>query len=283
MIALGAVRGRLVRPLLGESVPLAGAGAALGLVVAAWSAGAIPALFAPDHARLLDTRVDPRVMAFTMGAGILTGILCGLAPALVPSRARSPEALRGDAARMGERHGCARLRLVLVGAQLALSTIFLIGSALLTTVVDTALGSQRSRAAGELTVAAIELPPGSDVQDYRAAATSELRKVPSIDVIGWVSSPPLARAARRTYRMSRGDAVEPVDIDVNFASRDYFRALYLPVIEGRSFADKDVAEREDVVIVNDAVALRYFAGRAVGRLLTDTLGRSVEIVGVVQT
>src|SRR5262249_45129441 len=147
-IALGADRGRLVRQRLAESVPLAGAGAALGLVVAAWSAGAIPALFAPDHARLLDTRVDPRVMAFTMGAGILTGILCGLAPALVSTRALSPEALRGDAARIGERHGGARLRLVLVGAQLALSTIFLIGSALLTTVVDTALGSQRSRAAG---------------------------------------------------------------------------------------------------------------------------------------
>ena len=281
-IALGADRGRLVRQLLVESVLLAGAGAALGALAAAWSAGAIPALFAPDHARLLDTHVDPRVIAITLGAGILTGIVCGLAPALVSTRALVPGALRGDAARIGERQGAARLRLVLVGAQLALSTVFLIASALLTTIVDTALGSQRSRASGELTVATIEVPPGSDAAAYRAAATEELGTLPSIDGVGWVSSPPAARTARRTFRIARGEASEPVDIDINFATRDYFRTIYLPVIEGRPFVQNDAAERDDVAIVNDALAQRYFPGHAVGRTLTEASGKTIEIVGVVQ-
>src|SRR5262245_37222051 len=207
--ALGADRARLMRQILIESVALSGAGAALGVVAAGWTAGAIPALFAPDHARLLDTRVDPRVMAVTMGAGVLTGVLCGLVPAVVSTRALAAGALRGDASRIGERPGGARLRLALVGAQLALSTIFLIGGALLTSIVDTALGRDRSPAAGEVTVAAIE----SYDPDFRGKVEAELRRTPGVEVVGWVTTAPLGRTARRTYLVSRGAAVEPVDID----------------------------------------------------------------------
>ena len=279
-LALGADRGRLIRQLLLESVLLSGAGAVMGVLVAAWSAGAIPALFAPDHARLLDTRVDPRVIAATLGAGLLTGVLCGLAPALLSTRALAPGALRGDASRIGERPGGARLRMTLVGAQLALSTIFLIASALLSTVVDTALGSQRAGAAGEVTVAAIE----SYDSDYRSKVDAELRRTPGVDVVGWVTTAPLGRAVQRTYVISRGPAVEPVDIDINYATRDYFRVMYMPVIEGRAFTPADgTGEHDDVAIINDALAQRYFAGTAVGRSLTTADGRSVEIVGVVRT
>jgi predicted permease len=281
-LALGADRGRLVRQLLLESVMLAGAGAAMGIVFAVWSAGAIPALFAPDHARLLDTRVDLRVIGATLGAGILTGIVCGLAPALVSTRALSPAALRADSSRIGERQGGARLRLILVGAQLALSTIFLIGAALLTTVVDTALGSERMRqtAAGAVTLATIE----SYDPDYRGKADAELRRTPGVDVVGWVTTAPIGRPARRTYLISRGPAVEPVDIDINFATREYFRVMYMPVIEGRTFTPTDgTGEHDDVAIVNEALEQRYFAGMAVGRSLTAADGRTVAIVGVVQT
>ena len=279
-LALGADRGRLIRQLLLESVLLSGAGAVAGVLFAAWSAGAIPALFAPDHARLLDTRVDPRVIAVTLGAGILTGVLCGLAPALVSTRALGPGAPRGVAARIGERPGGARLRMALVGAQLALATVFLIASALLSAVVDTALGSQRSRAAGEVTVAAIE----SYDLDYRGKANAELGRTPGVEVVGWVTTAPLGRAVQRTYLISRGPAVEPVDIEINFATREYFRVMYMPVIEGRSFTPADgIGEHDDVVIVNEALEQRYFAGMAVGRSLTTADGRSVEIVGVVRT
>jgi putative ABC transport system permease protein len=279
-VALGADRARLIRQILIESLLLSCAGAVAGIIAAAWSAGAIPALFAPDHARLLDTRVDPRVMAIALGGGVLTGLLCGLGPALVSTRALAVDALRGDAARIGERQGGARLRMVLVGAQLALSTVFLIGSALLTTVVDTALGAQRSQAAGEVTVAAIE----SYDPEYRGKAEAELRRTPGVDVVGWVTTPPLGRTARRTYLIARGPAVEPVDIDINFATREYFRVMYMPVIEGRTFTPTDgTGEHDDVAIVNEALERRYFAGLAVGRSLTMADGRTVEIVGVVRT
>lgn len=280
-IALGANRARLIRQILIESVLLSGAGAIAGAIAAVWTAGAIPALFAPDHARLLDTRVDPRVMAIALGGGVLTGLVCGVAPALAATRGLSTEALRGDAARIGERHGGGRLRMVLIGAQLALSTIFLIGSVLLTTVVDTALGSQRSRAAGELTVGAVEF--NAEPAGYRDAAEAELRRTPQVDVVGWVVTPPLARPVSRTFQIARGRTTEPVEIDVNFASRDYFRAMYIPAIEGRTFTTQEDRDDRDVAVVNEALAQRYFVDRAVGHVLTDAEGHRTEIVGVVRT
>jgi putative ABC transport system permease protein len=274
-VALGADRARLIRQILLESVLLSAAGAIAGLLGAAWTAGTIPAWFAPDHARLIDARVDPGVIGAALAVGVLTGILCGLAPAVLATRTLAIDALRGDAARIGERQRGARLRMRLVGAQLALSTIFLIGSALLTTVVDTALGSQRSRAAGELTVASIDPFDGG----FRAGADAELRRAPRADVVGWVTTPPLGRAPRKTFRVGRGRAIEPAEIDVNYATPAYFRAMYLPVIDGRMFTDRDT----EAVVVNEALALRYFAGSAVHRTLIDAAGEGAEIVGVVRT
>ena len=120
-----------------------------------WTAGAIPALFAPEHARLLDTRVQPLVMLITMTVGVAAGLLCGLAPAIQSTRSLSPDVLRGDPARVGDRHGGARLRMALVAAQLALSTIFLIESALLTKVVNSALSTARPQALDPFVIASI--------------------------------------------------------------------------------------------------------------------------------
>src|SRR5262249_46376839 len=137
--ALGADRGRLVRAFLIESLLLALAGAAAGVLAASWTAGAIPALFAPEHAALIDTRVQRGVMVVTLTIGAIAGLVFGLIPALASTRALSPDALRGDAARLGEVPGAAQLRMGLVAAQLALSTVFLVGSVLLARAVDSAL------------------------------------------------------------------------------------------------------------------------------------------------
>lgn len=146
--ALGADRVRLVRALLFESVLLATAGAAAGMLAAVWTAGTIPALFAPEHAKLLDTHVQRTVMLATLAAGAIAGIVFGLTPALAVTRALSPDALRGDPSRLGERTGAARLRMALVAAQLALSTIFLVGSMLVSRAVDVALHVDASQAGG---------------------------------------------------------------------------------------------------------------------------------------
>jgi predicted permease len=277
--ALGADRTRLMRQLLLESLVLAISGAAAGVLAATWTAGAIPALFAPEQARLLDTHVALRVMLITLAVGAAAGVLFGIAPAVASTRSLSPEVLRGDPANVGEPPGSARLRMALVGAQLALSTIFLIGSALLTKVVDNALNINRSRAAGSVVMASIETYDTG----YRDAALRRLERLASLSRTGWVAVPPLTRPPRRQFRIDHGATSEFVEFDVNFASPRYFSAMFIPVVDGRFYTADDEAAQAEVAIVNEALAQRYFADRAVGHSLTDALGRTVEIVGVVRT
>ena len=277
--ALGAARGRLVRQILIESLILTLCGGAAGLMVAAWTAGTIPSLFAPEHARLLDTHVRPLAMAVGLAASLAAGVFCGLGPAIVSTRALSPEVLRGDAAGLGEKQAGAGLRLVLVGAQLALSTIFLNASALLTNAVDRALTMDRSWGLGTVAIARMEGYGNA----YRAAALSELRQAASVAGAGWVATLPMARAARRGFRIDHGQNQEWVELDVNFASAGYFPAMALPIVDGRLFRPQDDHESARVAVVNEALAARYFADRAVGRTLTEATGERVEIVGVVRT
>jgi predicted permease len=277
--ALGADRARLVGQVVLEGLIMAALGTAAGIVAAAWTAGAIPALFAPEHASLIDTRIERPVMAATAAIGLSAGLLFALAPALIATRELSPAALRSDAGRLGDARNGTGMRLVLVGAQLAMSTIFLIGAVLLVRFADASLGIDRSRAAGSLVLASIETYD----PDYRDKAASMLRRLPSVARAGWVAIPPLGRPARREYQIQRGPLTELVELDVNFASAEYFRAMFIPTIEGRLLKPEDENSEHDVVVVNEALAQRYYAGRALGRILTDTAGRSAEIVGVVQT
>ena len=276
--ALGADRSRLVRTFLMESVILATAGSAGGVLLARWTAAYIPSLFAPEHAALLDTTVQWPVMLATVAAGVLTGIACGLAPAVAATRALPVDALRGDPSRLGERPGAARLRMSLVAAQLALSTVFLAGSALVARAIDGALQMDLSAAPIEIAVAAID----TFDPEYRARALPALRAMPSVSRAGWVATAPLYAPARRDFRIQRGAVVELAEIGVNYASRGYFDAMRIPLLEGR-FPTPEEEAAGDAVVVNEALARRYFGDRAVGSPLVDTAGIEARIVGIVRT
>ena len=276
--ALGAGRPRLVRAFLLESVMLATAGSLGGLLLARWTSAYIPSVFAPEHAALLDTRVQWPVMLVTVSVGVLTGLLCGLAPAVVATRALPVDALRGDPSRLGERPGAARLRMSLVAAQLALSTVFLAGSALVSRAIDAALQIDLSATTGSLAVAVVETYD----PDYRERALKLLRERPSVSRVGWVATAPLYKPVRREFRISRGAATEVAEVDVNYASRGYFEAMRIPILEGRYLLTDEEASG-DAVVINEAFARRYFADRAVGSTLTDVTGTSARIVGVIRT
>jgi predicted permease len=277
--ALGANRPRLVREAVLEGVLLALIGTVAGLLAAAWTASSIPALFAPEHASLLDTHVQRPVIAATLGTGLLAGLVFALTPALVSTRGLTAAALRSDTPGLGERYSGGRVRMVLVGAQLALSTIFLIASVLLVRFCDTTLAVDRSPALGSLVLASI----ATDDQDYRTTALPRLQALSSVARVGWVAVPPLANPVRQQFKIQQGALTELVDVDVNFASADYFRAMYIPAIEGRLFGAQDERPEANVVIVNEALALRYLGGRATGQPLVAANGRTVTIIGSVQT
>jgi ABC-type antimicrobial peptide transport system permease subunit len=101
--------------------------------------------------------------------------------------------------------------------------------------------------------------------------------------MGWVASPPLTRPARREFRIDRGSTSEWAEFDVNFATREYFSAMSIRLIEGRFFAAADDLSTGEAALINEALAQRYFPQGAVGRDLTDSRGRTTQITGVVRT
>jgi predicted permease len=131
--AVGAARGRLVRQLLTESITLAVAGAALGIVVASWSSRAL-IVFINSNAEgslVISADLDWRVMAFTIGAALLTGILFGLAPALGSMRVDLTPALRSGSNRGHGRASRFKIGNLLVVAQVALTMVVMVGACLL--------------------------------------------------------------------------------------------------------------------------------------------------------
>ncbi|MGH9411096.1 MAG: FtsX-like permease family protein, partial [Vicinamibacterales bacterium] len=278
-IALGADRWRLVREVLVEAVALALAGSAAGILAASWTSQAIPALFAPEHASLLDTHVDRLVMVVELAAGTLAGLGFGLLPALAATRALSPDLLRGDVSRIGEGQHGVRLRMGLAGAQLALSTVFLIGWTVLGHVTSNVLSEVApSRVQGAFILASIE----GGGPSLRAKATATLLTNPSVALVGWIGTPPLGRAARREFRVDAGAIHEQFECAINFATAEYFRGSYTPIVDGRFMTAREEMDRS-AVVVNEAFALRYFAQRAVGQTVTDASGERMRIVGVAQS
>ncbi len=157
-MALGATRGRLVRQLLIETVCVSMAGGALGVLFAVWTTTAIPALFMAAQAERLDTDLDAGIMLLTLGVACLAGALFGVAPALDATAPGAATALRADAGAVSAPRAGARHRVLLVGAQVALSTVLLLATSLMVVSLTHALEGDRAAAAMQVALVSLELP-----------------------------------------------------------------------------------------------------------------------------
>src|SRR5262249_23654585 len=130
-LALGASRVRVIRQLLVESTVLALAGGAAGLLIATWS-GALLLRFLPESSRsqVLSTAPHLRVLAFSFGLSIATGVLFGLTPAIQATRPAIAPTLKDQASNVSASSGSAKLRMALVASQVALSLVLLVGAGL---------------------------------------------------------------------------------------------------------------------------------------------------------
>ena len=264
--ALGATRARVVRQLLTESLLLSLIGGAAGLLLALWAVPALTAASPGNIPRVSEVSLDLRVLVFTLAISVLTGLLFGLAPAL---RASSPD-LYGSL-KEGGRGATAgatrsRVRSLLVVSEVALSLVLLIGAGLLL----------RSF------VALLSTPPGYDPSNTLTASVSVSRAaypepekffqeviarveaLPGVESAGVASLLPLG-AAETTYefrvegRPAPGRGEAPVARPLA-ASPGYFRAMKIPVLRGRALSEQDAGQSAKVVLVNEALARRYFAG-----------------------
>jgi putative ABC transport system permease protein len=294
--ALGATRGRLVRQLLTESLALSAIAGALGVAMAFAGTRLLVAYLPEDLAlpRLDEVGVDLRIVAITAGVSLLVGILFGLAPALLGSSVGPGETLR-DASRgstAGRERG--RVRAALVVAEVALALMLLAGAGLLARSFGNVMRVDTGLRTGHV----LTLRIAARAERYQepaamVALSRELRgrlaTVPGVRDVGLIGPWLPLTGAKSGMPFQRDDRPpsppgEEPGADIRIVDGDYHRAVGVPLRRGRAFEARDTESSPDVILVNDALAQRYFRGEdPVGKRITVEWGDTLraEIVGVV--
>jgi putative ABC transport system permease protein len=291
--ALGASRVRIVRQLLTESILLALLGGAFGLLVAMWGVDLLVALSPDNLPRVNEVSTDWHVVCFTLAISLFTGLLFGLAPALAASKSELNETLK-EGARGTAGTNRQRFRSVLVVSEVALSLVLLTGAGLLIksffrlSQVDpgfkptNVLTMQLS-----LTRAKYSQSPQRVV--FFDQLIQKIESIPGVAAAGTVSELPLSGQENDTFFNIDGRSALAFgnienDANVRTVSPDYFSAIGIPLLQGRSFSQRDGLNAPKVVLVNDRFVQRYFANEdPLGKHLTIDLGEpyNAEIVGVI--
>ncbi len=289
-LAVGASRARLVRQLLTESVLLALLGGAAGLLATLWTARMLPRFFPENQTKGLDLSLDWRVLVFTLGVTLLTGLLFGLAPALQASRENLVPALK-DESPHGRRLRRLGLRDALVISQLALSLVLLIGAALFVRSLQRAVSFDPGFTAQNLLIASMETRGATlnkqQGQAFYQQTVERVGALPGVQAVSLVRIAPISGGGQRRGVKLEGyqpQANEDTELNTNVIGLNYFNTMGIPLVAGRDFNTQDREGSVPVVIVNEELARRYFGGNAVGkRLRLGSQAPFSEIVGVVRT
>jgi predicted permease len=272
--ALGAGRLRLVRQLLTESVLLGGIGGALGLALAYGGVKAIVVLGSDLLPRMDEVAVDWHVLVFATAVTLLSSILFGLAPATRTRAAKLDESLKESGRGGGESAGSRLLHDALVVVEFSLAAVLLIAAGLLLgSLVKLEAVSPGFQPEHILTMR-VDLPPvhyrkASQTTSFYQQLLEKTQNIPGVQSAAVAMSlPPNLLEVENPFHME-GQPYTPgksatlaEEIPI---SEDYFRTLGVPLIAGRFFADEDRADGHNSLVINQAMAQRYFGGNAVGK------------------
>jgi predicted permease len=290
--ALGAGRGRIVRLLLAETLLLAAGGGLLGVAAAWWAVRVLVAASGDALPRAADVRLDAGVLAFALGLSLLTGVLCGLWPAVRASvGARLAPSLRENG-RGSVGHAAAnRGRSALVAAEVALAVVLVVGAGLMLRSFQRLTGVDPGFRPDHALLVRFDLPFPDDVADaervaYRRRVVERVRAVPGVVAAGaskdgpltgrWGESVPFTLPGRPAPR--RGE--EPRVI-LQPTTPGYLRALGVPLIAGQDVADAaGDSAAAPVAVISRRMAERFWPGRSpVGEAFA-LRGEAVRVVGV---
>jgi putative ABC transport system permease protein len=275
--ALGAGRLRLARQLLVESVTLALAGGALGLLLAMWGVSAMPALMPAGLPRLETIPLDARVLSFTLLVSLVTGLGFGVAPLVEGSGLRLTEALKegGRGSAGGARSG--RLRRSLITAEIALSLVLVIGAGLLIKSFVRLTGVDPGFHAQHLITARISLPESQYREDHLVTAffhdlVERTRAVPGVQSASVVSRLPLTGGPGGDPFSIQGRPYDassrtPQVANQQVVGADYFRVMQIPLLAGRAFAER---ESQPVAVINQKMARGFWPAAP-----SDAIGRRI--------
>jgi predicted permease len=266
-LAVGASRRRLIRQLMTESVMLSLAGGIFGVLVAAAINRIVQRVDYPiDIALVFDLRIDWRVLSFTLGLSVLTGMLFSLIPALQSSKPELVPALKDETSMAGFRRS--RLRNTLVVAQITLSLVLLISAGL---IVRSLQEAQRMRP-GFNPENAVAFSFDVGLQGYdetkgralQKQALERIRALPGVEAAALVDNIPLSLNYNNSTIYIEGQpptpsAQLPLAIPSS-VSPDYFRTMEI-ALRGRDFTDREEKTENRVAIVNETFAKKFFPGQ----------------------
>ena len=297
-LAVGASRSQIVRLLLVESLVLAVAGAALGLVLAGWGASLLLGFFAtPDGPLAVTAEPDARILLFTSLLAVATAMFSGVLPAFRSTHVDLAPTLKGSGG--GAVAEQPRLRKTLVVAQVALSFLLLIGAGLFLRSLQNLMAVDPGfRTERVLTFRVNPSLAGYNAEQARTFSQSLLDAVslrPDVSSAAYSFIPLLGRGVWGmgfTVQGYQPSAGESADSMVNAVSPGYFSAMGIPLLKGREFDTRDdrVLPPPDgwpyrVAVVNESFVQRYFKGanplgRHIGFGTDPGTPMPIEIVGV---
>ncbi len=294
--AIGAGRLRLVRQLLTESLLLATLGGVVGLLLAFWGVETLRGLLPATVPRVDEIGVDTGVLLFLLGATLLTTLLFGLVPALRTSRPDLNDSLKeGGRTATGGAH--ARLRSALVVGEVALALLLLVGAGLMLRSFQNLLGidpgfQHRNQLTFDLNTSPSKYPEPAQVAQFYEQVLGRLRALPEVEEVSAASDVPLSGSIWPNANsfalegVARSPEDQSISVNITVVTDDYFRTLAVPLVSGRFFGPEDTPESAPVVLINQAMARRYWPNEdPVGKRMkyggADSTGPWRTIVGVV--
>lgn len=294
--ALGASRWHIIRQLLAESLLLSVGGGLLGLLLSMWCVDGLVALLPADVPHIAGLTPDWRVLLFTFGVTLLTGVICGLIPALTSTRIDVSEAVKESGRASSGGVASRRLRNTLVVAEVALALPLLIGAGLLLKSLVQLQSVDPGFETSNILTMQMSLSSkrymDKDFSPERINAflqqvTERIKPLPGVREVSFAQCVPLTSVDNNTnfniVERPYPKGQQPV-AQLRFIGLDYFKTLHISQVDGRDFTERDNPKAPPVVIINEAFARQYFNGEnPLGKKLQLGWGGddAKEIVGIV--
>jgi putative ABC transport system permease protein len=269
-LSLGASRGHLVRQLLTESMLLALGGGAGGLILARWMADLLLASVHPPgaHGFALNVSLDFRVLGYTLLLSVMTGLLCGLLPALRSSKQDLAASAREEWNAFGQRVSRSRLRGALVVSQVAVSLFLLVAGGLLLRALQKAQSVTPGFEMRKVYVVSPDLQghgySPARAREFQRQLIERLQAIPGVKDVGLARTAPLSSSFAITQFAVEGHEPPPGSalptVNFNSISPEYLTALGIPIVRGRNFSSQEVEQGARVAVVSESLARRYWPG-----------------------
>lgn len=278
--AIGAARSHLIRQLLTESLLLALLGGGFGLLLAFWGTDLVAAAGSKINPMFQGIRVDMRVLGFTFGISIITGLIFGLAPALQISKPNLVESLKEGGRGSGPSSSRNRLRSILVVSEIAMTLILLVCAGLLMRTVmrlrnvDTGFNPQNILAMN-IGLPNIKYPKPENVIAFNKQLTERLAAIPGVKAAGTTSVLPLSDnfdgrgLLIEDQPKPRG---EEITVDLYVTTPGYLRAMDISTLKGRSIGDEDTVDSSKIALINKTMAAQLWPNQ-------DPLGKRIRFPG----